>query len=100
MNLDGLFTRTTVSFQPSLPFDELILNGREVTGHALERVSGVIDLVRARASFRFRAEVLTENNFPVGAGLASSASAFAALAVAAAAAAGLRLSEPDLSRLA
>jgi diphosphomevalonate decarboxylase len=29
MNLDGLYTRTTVSFQPSLPFDELIINGHE-----------------------------------------------------------------------
>ena len=39
MNLDGLYTRTTVSFQPSLPFDELIINDHEVTGPALERVS-------------------------------------------------------------
>ena len=39
MNLDGLFTRTTVSFQPSLALDEFVLNGREMTGHALERVS-------------------------------------------------------------
>ncbi len=39
MNLDGLTTRTTVSFQTSLPYDELILNGREVAGTALERVS-------------------------------------------------------------
>ena len=35
MNLDGLYTRTTVSFQPSLPYDELIINGHEVTGAAL-----------------------------------------------------------------
>jgi len=32
MNLDGLYTRTTVSFQPSLPFDELIINGHEIRG--------------------------------------------------------------------
>jgi diphosphomevalonate decarboxylase len=32
MNLDGLYTRTTVSFQAPLPFDELIVNGHEVTG--------------------------------------------------------------------
>jgi diphosphomevalonate decarboxylase len=32
MNMDSLFTRTTVSFQPSLPYDELIINGHEVTG--------------------------------------------------------------------
>jgi hypothetical protein len=29
MNLEGLYTRTTVSFQPSLPFGELIINGHE-----------------------------------------------------------------------
>ena len=38
MNLDGLTTRTTVSFQPSLPFDELIINGHEVAGAGLKRV--------------------------------------------------------------
>src|SRR3990172_7110444 len=49
LNLGGLSTRTTVSFQPSLPFDELIINGREVTGHGLERVSAFLDLVRELA---------------------------------------------------
>ncbi len=47
-----------------------------------------------------RAEVLSENDFPAGAGIASSASAFAALALAGSAAAGLELGEPELSRLA
>ena len=44
--------------------------------------------------------MVSENNFPSGAGIASSASAFAALALAASAAAGLQLSEAELSRLA
>lgn len=100
MNLDGLFTRTTVSFQPSLPFDELIINGREVAGPALERASSVLDLVRELARFDDYAELVSESNFPVGAGIASSASAFAALVLAAAKAAGLDLSERELSRLA
>jgi diphosphomevalonate decarboxylase len=100
MNLDGLTTRTTVSFQPSLPYDELIMNGHEVAGHALERVSEFLDRVRELARLADHAEVISENNFPAGAGLASSASAFAALALAAAAAAGLQLSEAELSRLA
>jgi diphosphomevalonate decarboxylase len=100
MNLDGLATHTSVSFQPSLPFDELIINGHEVTGHALQRVSDFLDLVRELAHLDQRAEVVSENNFPVGAGIASSASAFAALALAAARAAGLDLIEADLSRLA
>src|SRR4026209_325444 len=100
MNLDGLYTRTTVGFQPSLPFDELIINGHEVTGAGLERVSYILDIVRGMANIHERAEVISENNFPSGAGIASSASAFAALALAGSKAAGLHLSEPDLSRLA
>ncbi len=100
MNLDGLSTRTTVSFQPSLPFDELIINGREVTGPGLDRVSYILDIIRGMADIHERAEVMTGNNFPSGAGIASSASAFAALALAGSTAAGLNLSEPELSRLA
>jgi diphosphomevalonate decarboxylase len=100
MNLDGLLTRTTVSFQPSLALDEFVLNGHEMTGHSLERVSAIIDLVRAKAGFNLRAEVVSENNFPTGAGIASSASAFAALTLAASKAAGLDLPEVELSRLA
>jgi diphosphomevalonate decarboxylase len=46
------------------------------------------------------AEVMSENNFPAGAGIASSAAAFAALALAGSKAAGLDLSEPELSVLA
>jgi diphosphomevalonate decarboxylase len=100
MNMDGLFTRTTVSFQPSLPFDELIINGHEVTGTGLDRVSYILDIIRGMANVHDRAEIMTENNFPSGAGIASSASAFAALALAGSKAAGLTLSEKDLSRLA
>jgi diphosphomevalonate decarboxylase len=100
INLDRLFTRTTVSFQPSLPFDELIINGHEATGPALERVSLMLDLVRQTAGIQERAEIVSENNFPSGAGVASSASAFAALALASSKAAGLDISERELSRLA
>src|SRR5512138_353605 len=72
MNLEGLFTRTTVSFQPSLPFDELIINGHEVMGAGLDRVCYILDIVRGMANIRDRAEIMTENNFPSGAGIASS----------------------------
>ena len=100
MNLDGLSTRTTVSFQPSLPFDELIINGHEISGAGRDRVSYILDIIRAMADITERAEVITENNFPSGAGIASSASAFAALALAGSKAAGLDISERELSRLA
>ena len=99
MNLDGLFTRTSVSFG-SARSDSLTINGQDVRGKGLERVSFILDLVREMAKTDERATVASENNFPTGAGIASSASAFAALALAASKAAGLSLSEADLSRLA
>src|SRR5215207_3887871 len=64
MNLDGLYTRTTVSFQPSLPFDELIINGHEVMGGELGRISYIVDFIRGLANIREGAEVISENNFP------------------------------------
>jgi len=72
MNLDGLFTRTTVSFQPSLGYDELIINERGVTGRALQRVSAFLDLVREAAKLEMHAEVVSDNNFPSRVGISSS----------------------------
>ncbi len=100
INLDGLFTRTTVSFSSSVQTDSLLLNNRPVTGPGLNRVSYILDIVRGMANLPHRAEVVSENNFPAGAGIASSAAAFAALALAASKAAGLDLSEAQLSVLA
>jgi diphosphomevalonate decarboxylase len=100
MNLDGLLTQTQVTFNATLARDELILNGTPVQGPALRRVGAFLDLVRQMAALRLHARVESTNNFPMGAGIASSASAFAALALAASAATGLELSEKDLSRLA
>jgi diphosphomevalonate decarboxylase len=100
MNLDGLFTRTTVTFSASLPTDSLLINSKPVSGKGLERVSRILDLVREKAGINDQAEVTSENNFPAGAGIASSAAAFAALALASSKAAGLDLSEPELSVLA
>lgn len=99
MNLNGLFTRTTVSFR-SAKTDSLVINSTSVTGKGLERVSYILDIVREKAGIQDRAQVTSENNFPAGAGIASSAAAFAALALAASKAAGLDLSEPELSVLA
>jgi diphosphomevalonate decarboxylase len=100
MNLDGLTTRTTVTADASLSGDILFINGVEAGGAALTRVSGILDLVRAQAETKYFMRVESENNFPTGAGIASSAAAFAALAVAASRAAGLDLVESALSRLA
>jgi diphosphomevalonate decarboxylase len=100
MNLEGLFTRTTVAFSASLKADSLSIGDIPVTGPGLERVSTFLDLVRQMAGINERAEVVSENNFPSGTGIASSASAFAALALAASQAAGIILTQRELSRLA
>jgi diphosphomevalonate decarboxylase len=108
MNMAGLTTTTTVEFDPALEHDVLILGGREIGSKGLERVSRFLDQVRKTSeALRETSEVSTlfarvdsRNNFPSGAGLASSASGFAALALAATAAAGLQLNEAELSRLA
>jgi len=100
MNLAELTTQTSVSLDPDLQRDKLVLNGQPEQGAALTRVSTFLELVRNAAGSRSFALVESRNDFPTGAGIASSASAFAALALAASAAYGLELSEKDLSRLA
>jgi diphosphomevalonate decarboxylase len=100
MNLDELFTRTTVTFSASLPADSLYLNERPIFGPALFRISAMLELVRGLARIKEKAEVVSENNFPSDVGIASSSSAFAALALASSKAAGLELGETELSHLA
>ena len=100
MNLDALETRTTVRFDEFLSADRFILNGQAQAGKPLQRVSTFMDIVRSLAKLPQFAQIESENNFPLGAGIASSASAFAALALAGTQAAGLNLPEKDLSRLA
>jgi diphosphomevalonate decarboxylase len=100
MSLGDLHTVTTVTFSADLPGDTLIVNEQPVVGPGLERVTAMLDLIRQQAGLRLPARIESVNNFPAGAGIASSASAFAALSLAGAAAAGLNLAEADLSRLA
>lgn len=100
MNLDGLYTRTRVTFDTTLVADEFVLNGQPQSGSVLHRVFTVLECVRNLAHSDNHSRVESENNFPMGAGIASSASAFAALSLASSAAAGLQLSERELSRLA
>jgi diphosphomevalonate decarboxylase len=100
MNLSPLETRTTVSFDTGLGEDKLLLNNQPGSETALIRVSSLLDQVRGLANIDTKARVVSENSFPTGAGIASSASAFAALAMAASTSLGLDLSEKELSMLA
>ncbi|MGH8282375.1 MAG: diphosphomevalonate decarboxylase [Gammaproteobacteria bacterium] len=99
VTLDSLWTRTRVRFDAALLQDELCLNGAENTAE-LARVSACLDLLRKRAGVDLHAGIETENNFPTGAGLASSASGFAALVLAASRALELKLDPRELSALA
>ena len=99
MNLAALETRTTVSYKSELDADELILNGQQITDETLFRVSGLLSQIRKMGSFYGYAQVKSQNNFPTGSGIASSASGFAALTFAAVQAAELQLDEKELSQL-
>jgi len=100
MTLDKLETRTTVYFNSSLIEDTLTLNQVPQKGPSLKRVCTVLDSIRKIADISSKAEVISESNFPLGAGIASSASGFAALSVAAASAAQLDLKPFELSKIA
>ncbi|TFG93949.1 MAG: diphosphomevalonate decarboxylase, partial [Calditrichales bacterium] len=100
LTLEALRTETTVKFDPLLDKDSLAINQMAVPETQRLRVSRFLDLIRREAGHHTYASVTSTNNFPTGAGLASSASAFAALTLAAANAAGLTLTEKELSVLA
>lgn len=100
MNLSGARTVTTVAFSATCAQDIVVINGREPSPEARERVVTHLDRVRRMAGIHTPARVVSQNNFPMAAGIASSASAFAALSLAATKAAGLDLDERELSILA
>ncbi len=101
MNLDGLYTETTIIWDNDHKANSLILNNEPQTGLALERVSKHLDNLRKYVPALPRSATVTStNNFPMGAGIASSASSFAALTLAAIVAADINLPEKTLSSLA
>jgi diphosphomevalonate decarboxylase len=100
LTLDGLSTVCTVEFAQRLKTDRVTIDGMPAAQPALRRVTEHLDRVRALAETHLRARVVSQSDFPSGAGLASSASAFAALTLAAATALQLQLHRRDLSSLA
>lgn len=100
MNLDGILTETTVRWDDTLSSDVVTINDESAASSAAVRVTEHLDLIRNLAGTQTFADVKSTNNFPMGAGIASSASAFAALTVAATQAVGLNLTERELSSLA
>lgn len=100
IGLDKIYTTTTVEFDSRLKSDNVEIDGDSFSNKETLRVTRHLDLVRKLANIDFRAKVITRNNFPKGAGAASSASGFAALTLAAVDASGLKLSEKELSIIA
>jgi diphosphomevalonate decarboxylase len=99
ITLDALWSDTRIEFSPAFASDDFVLDGRR-RPEQLARVSACLDLLRELAGVGTRASVESRNNFPTGAGLASSASGFAALVAAASAALGLDLPARELSLVA
>ena len=97
ITLCDLFTEISVQLDADLASDVLYVNDERDDG-MLPRISACLDEVIGRS--RMRARVNSACNFPIAAGLASSASAFAATTLAAAGAADLKLDDQRLARLA
>lgn len=100
MNLEALFSKTTVMFDESLAEDQIVIDEEEAQDSARDRVVTQLNRIRVEAKINLKGRVVSRGNFPRGTGLASSASGFAALTFAAAKAAGLELDERSLSILA
>ncbi len=98
MNLSTLLTTTTVEFG-DFENDHVSFNGK-IEELENNRAIKHIDRIRKLANIHKKVKIITENNFPTGTGLSSSASGFAALTLAGVSAAGLKLSKKDLSILA
>lgn len=100
VTLSGLNTKTSVEFNPEYKEDVFILGGEEFKeGEEFQEVQDHLGLIREMAGINHKARVVSENNFPTAAGLASSASGFAALSLAGSKAAGLDLDKRELSIL-
>jgi diphosphomevalonate decarboxylase len=97
ITLSELHTEVSVALSPELRNDELFVNGEE-SQVLLPRISRCLDNVIGAQ--RLCARITSRSNFPIAAGLASSASAFAATTVAAAGAADLSYGSEELARLA
>lgn len=97
ITLCDLFTRMRVEFDAQLSADELTVNEMPDAG-MLPRLSACLD--RVAGPRRSSARITSTCNFPIAAGLASSASSFAALTVAGAAASGREPGVDELASLA
>jgi len=103
MTLGSLHTTTTLAWDIDgrLSADQIMIDGETAAGKKAERVTEHLNQICYLAgNRRMWAQVVSQNNFPMASGIASSASSFAALTVAAWAALGLPFDATRLSAIA
>jgi len=100
ITLKELYTKTTISESKESDNNSFFLDNKPANEMQLDKVLKFLKLINQKKEFSTAFRIDSENNFPTGAGLASSASGFAALTLAATHAAGLKLSKSQLSVLA
>lgn len=101
MTCSDMTTKTTVEFSEEYNDfeDHLVIINDEEFKRDEKDVQGHLDRIAKIAGVTMKAKVVSESNFPVAAGLASSTSGFAALTMAACEALGLKYSPQELSML-
>jgi diphosphomevalonate decarboxylase len=95
-----LQSHTTIEFSEELKEDKAILNNIPLKGRDMERVLKIINPLRKLKNIDYKFKMMSFNDFPTQAGLASSAAGFAALTIAAAKALNLVLTKEELSTFA
>lgn len=99
ITLDNLKTETSVRFIDS-EVDLIKFNGKFSEEKEQVKLSKFIDKFRNLTGIHKKVDIITNNNFPTSAGLASSASGFAALTIATAKLFELNISAKELSIIA
>jgi len=99
ITLDALKTETTVQADESLQKDKFILNGKYASDDQILKIGRFLDFLYELPD-RPKLVIDSKNNFPTGAGLASSASGFAALTMAASGIYGKEFDRKQLSKIA
>lgn len=85
VSLSHYGTETTTELDDSLTKDVLFINNQEIHNpSSIRKVETVLNKIRTNSKFKSYVKIESFNNFPTGAGLASSASGLAALTLSAA----------------
>ncbi len=103
MTVNDMFTHTTVEFDRKHKEDVLIVNGQQLKPGQEdydEYMGAFMKVVRQISGNKTPVKIVSNNNFPTAAGLASSASGFAAVALAVSKALGLPNDPKSVSILA